>query len=278
MVAKGNCLSNTKVALIYGDDINKGASIVYSNYLHSHLPTEISKEFKLFQDQNTNCKKNTFSFIISPTIEDGKKMNESDFEKVCKLFLKELKLDQHQAVGYIHNDKNHKHVHLYVNRISFEGKAFDAWRIGKRSQVAAKNVALQMGLTTVDQVKEQKQENTKLIRGEIKSIHDLVMKQRPRSLKDYIKKMKNNNVIVKPVINKQNKLQGFRYEYNKQSFKGSEVHRNMSINKLNFEAPREQKIELSNNKENFNFSNLLFDYSGEHEPNRNKKRKNTWQR
>ncbi|NIJ45659.1 hypothetical protein FHR24_002127 [Wenyingzhuangia heitensis] len=278
MIAKGSSLSNTKAALLYGDDLNKSAKIVYSNYLHSETPSEISKEFKLFQDQNTNCKQNTFSFIISPTIEDGKKMNEASFEKVCKLFLKELKLDQHQAVGYIHNDKNHKHVHLYVNRISFEGKAFDAWRIGKRSQVAAKNVALQMGLTTVDQVREQKQKSTKLIRGEIKSIHDSIMKQRPKSVDDYIKKMKNINVTVKSVINKQNKLQGFRYEYNGHSFKGSEVHRDMSVNKLNFVAPGEQKMELSSNKEQFNFNNLLFDYSGEYEPNRNKKRKNTWQR
>ncbi|MDO6737386.1 relaxase/mobilization nuclease domain-containing protein [Wenyingzhuangia sp. 2_MG-2023] len=278
MIAKGTCLSNTKAALLYGDDINKDAKIIFSNYLHSQKPSEIAKEFKLFQDQNTYCKKNTFSFIISPTIEDGKKMNEADLKKMCKLFLKELKLDEHQAVGYVHRDKEHLHAHLYVNRVNFSGEAFDAWRIGKRAQLAAKNVALQMGLTTVEQVKEQKQENTKLIRGEIKSIHDSMMKQRPKSLKDYIKKMKNNNVIVKPVINKQNKLQGFRYEYKKHSFKGSEVHRDMSINKLNFEIPKEQKKELSNNKGLFNYNNLLFDYSGEYEPNRNKKRKNRWRR
>lgn len=278
MVAQANSISNTKAALLYGDDLNKDAKIVYSNYIHSLTPIEISREFKLFQDQNTNCKRNTFSFILSPTIEDGRKMNESDFGKVCELFLKNLKLDNHQAVGYIHNDKAHKHVHLYVNRIGFDGKAFDAGYIGRRSQYTAKNVAIEMGLTTVDQVKEQKKENTKLIRGEIKSIHDSIMKQKPKSLKDYIKKMKNNNVIVKPVINKQNKLQGFRYEYKEHSFKGSEVHRDMSINKLKFEVPREQKLELNKSKEQFNFNNLLFDYSGEYEPNLNKKRKNRWQR
>lgn len=278
MVAQANSISNTKAALLYGDDLNKDAEIVYSNYLHSQTPIEISKEFKLFQDQNTNCKRNTFSFILSPTIEDGRKMNESDFGKVCALFLKNLKLDNHQAVGYIHNDKAHKHVHLYVNRIGFDGKAFDAGYIGRRSQYTAKNVAIEMGLTTVDQVKEQKQKSTKLIRGEIKSIHDSIMKQKPKSLDDYMKEMKNKKVIVKPVINKQNKLQGFRYEYKEHNFKGSEVHRAMSFNKLNFEALKEQKIELSRSKERFSFSSLLFDYSGEYEPNINKKRKNTWRR
>ncbi len=48
----------------------------------------------------------------------------------------------------------------------------------------------------------------------------------------YIKLMKEKSIIVIPSINKQRKLQGFRFEYKGQNLKGSEVHRSMSGGKI----------------------------------------------
>tara|TARA_R110000764_G_scaffold85900_3_gene166548 strand:- start:4566 stop:4913 length:348 start_codon:yes stop_codon:yes gene_type:complete len=59
------------------------------------------------------------------------------------------------------------------------------------------------------------------------------MKQfRPKSFDDYIKAMETNKVKVIPTINNQNKLQGFRFEFQGHNLKGSEVHRNMSIGNI----------------------------------------------
>ena len=44
--------------------------------------------------------------------------------------------------------------------------------------------------------------------------------------------MEANGVKVIPTINNQNKLQGFRFEFDGHNLKGSEVHRNMSIGNI----------------------------------------------
>ena len=50
--------------------------------------------------------------------------------------------------------------------------------------------------------------------------------------------MKANGVDVIPSINKQGKLQGFRFEFQGHSFKGSEIHRNMGMAGIGRELTR----------------------------------------
>ena len=182
MIGKGKSISHTKACMCYGWNQEKDAEIVFKEFLHGDSPDEFTKEFKMLQDQNSNCTKNTLSFIISPTIEDGKRLDKSKLEEISKRFMNEMKLGERQAIAFVHKDKEHKHIHLYVNRIDFKGAAYNDSFIGKRSQLAAEKVAERMGLTTVKQVQFEKQFNLREIRTEIKRRHDLTMKQfKPRS-------------------------------------------------------------------------------------------------
>ena len=144
-----------------------------------------------------------------------------------------MQLKERQAIAFVHRDKAHTHVHLYVNRIGFDGKAYNDSFIGKRSQLAAENVAKEMGLTTAREVQLEKELDSIHVRLEIKNIHQRVMEnQRPKTLEGYMKAMKEQNVEVVPSINRANKLQGFRFEYQGHNFKASEVHRSMSGGKI----------------------------------------------
>jgi len=233
MIGKGKSISHTKASMSYGWDQEKDAEIVLKEFLYGDSPAEITKEFKMLQDQNHNCTKNTLSFIISPTIEDGKRLETKDLNEITKRFMNEMKLGERQAIAFVHKDKEHNHVHLYMNRIDFNGVAYNDSFIGKRSQLAAEKVAEQMGLTTVKQVQFEKEFNLREIRSEIKRRHDLTMKQlQPKTLDDYVKCMQANGVKVIPTINNQNKLQGFRFKFDGHNLKGSEVHRNMSLGNI----------------------------------------------
>ena len=233
MIGIGRSISHTGSSIQYGWNHNKEAKVVYKKNLVGENPKEVTEEFSIIQSMNFNCKKNTFSFIISPTIEDGKKMELKDLKNVTTEFIKELKLEEHQAIAFVHNDKEHKHIHLYVNRIDFEGKAYDDSFIGKRSQKTAEKVALKLNLKTVKQVKEEKLENLKDVRKFIRDKHLLVFGSFiPEDTISYASQMEQYGIKVKPVINKSGTLQGFRYSINEVSLKGSEVHRSMSINTL----------------------------------------------
>ena len=90
-----------------------------------------------------------------------------------------------------------------------------------------------MGLQRARDIQYQRLEAQKQIRQEIKDHHkDIMKEQRPKGLDQYIKHMKERGVEVKPIINKQERLQGLRYKYKGHNYKGSEVHRSLSGSKV----------------------------------------------
>lgn len=229
MIGKGKSIAHTGACMEYGWNQEKNAEVVFNQHVVGENPRQITEEFKLIQEENTRCQKNTLSFILSPTQEDGKNLTKQQLGELTQKFIKEMQLKERQAIAFVHRDKAHTHVHLYVNRIGFDGKAYNDSFIGKRSQLAAENVAKEMGLTTVKEVQLEKELDAIHTRLEIKNIHHRVMEnERPKTLDSYINAMQERNVEVIPSINKANKLQGFRFEYQGHNFKASEVHRSMS--------------------------------------------------
>lgn len=217
----------------YGWDQEKEAEVVYRQHLSGDNPKEITQEFKIIQSQNYKCEKNTLSFVLSPTIDDGRELREKELREITERFVKEMKLQERQAIAFVHRNMSHIHIHLYVNRINFQGKAYRDNYIGKRSQVAAEKVARQLGMTTVREVQQQKLDRVKNIRSEIKQIHEKVIKEmKPKDFDQYIRYMKQKEVQVIPSINKSNRLQGFRFEYKGHNLKGSDVHRSMSMGSI----------------------------------------------
>jgi len=232
MIGKGTSISYTGACMGYGWNEEKDAKVVYREHLSGNNPKEITQEFKIIQSQNQRCEKNTLSFILSPTIKDGQELKDKQLTEITARFIKEMKLQERQAIAFVHRDKQHVHVHLYVNRIGFDGTAYKDNFIGKRSQLAAEKVAKDLGLTTVREVQEEKKNELQHIRSEIKRIHEKVLESMPRSFDQYINHMQRNQVRVQPYINKQGQLQGFRFEYKGHELKGSAVHRSMSAGKI----------------------------------------------
>ncbi|UII81264.1 relaxase/mobilization nuclease domain-containing protein [Flagellimonas sp. CMM7] len=233
MIGKGKSISHTKASISYGWNQEKDAEIIQSQHLAGENPREITEEFRIVQSQNPRTKKNTLSFVLSPSIEDGNRLSKQELSELAKKFIKAMGLKERQAIAFVHRDKEHTHIHLYANRIGFDGKAYKDSFIGKRSQQKAYEVAREMGLTNARDIQNQRLNQVKQIRYEIKQIHEKVIQsERPKSLDDYIKLMKEKDIKVIPSINKQNKLQGFRFEHKGQNLKGSEVHRSMSGGKL----------------------------------------------
>ncbi|MDT0649905.1 relaxase/mobilization nuclease domain-containing protein [Autumnicola edwardsiae] len=232
MIGKGHAISSTKVSISYGWNQEKEAEVVLKEHLAGDTPAEITEEFKIIQSQNERCHNNTLSFIVSPSIEDGRDLTKKNLEEIAKKFLKEMNLQNNQSIGFVHRDKAHTHIHIYTNRIGFDGKAYNDSFIGKRSQIAADNVAKELGFSRAREIQQGRLQELKNLRQEIKIINDRVLQTRPKSMDEYMSKMKAHKVDVIPTINKSNQLQGFRVEYKGVNLKASEVHRDMGGNRL----------------------------------------------
>ena len=233
MIGKGKSISHTKASISYGWNQEKHAEIIHSQRLAGENPKEITEEFKIIQSQNQRTQRNTLSFVMSPSIEDGKKLSKQKLKDLTKKFIDAMHLKERQAIAFVHRDKEHTHIHLYVNRIGFDGRAYNDSFIGKRSQQKAYEVAREMGLTNARDIQNQRLDLVRQIRYEIKQIHEKVIKsERPKNLDGYIKLMKEKDITIIPSINKQGRLQGFRFKYKGENLKGSEVHRSMSGGKI----------------------------------------------
>ncbi|RKN82857.1 relaxase/mobilization nuclease domain-containing protein [Ulvibacterium marinum] len=229
MIGKGKSIAHTGQSMGYGWNQEKGAEVVHSQNLAGENAKQVTEEFRLVQDMNQRCQKNTLSFVLSPTKEDGQRLSNEKLGELTKSFIDKMQLQNRQAIAFVHRDKAHTHVHLYVNRIGFDGKAYNDSFIGKRSQQMAEQVALEKGLTTVRMVQAEKELETLNIRQGIKRIHNQVMeREQPKTLFDYMRAMGERKVEVIPSINKAGKLQGFRFQHRGHNFKGSDVHRSMS--------------------------------------------------
>ncbi len=258
MIGKGKSISYTAASISYGWNQEKNAEIVFTQHVVGETPNEVTQEFKIIQEQNVRCTNNTLSFVLSPTIEDGKDLDAENLSQITKRFIKEMKLENNQAIAFVHRDKAHTHIHLYANRINFEGNTYKDNFIGKRSQFAAERIANEMGFTTAKEVQLQKLQELKAVRNEIKKLHEQVLKyDKPRDFDTYIKKMKHREVKVIPTINKYEQLQGFRFQYKGYNLKGSEVHRSMSGGKLSLAVSRNSKRNIQLHKEGIMAMKLL---------------------
>src|SRR5690625_3649010 len=99
MIGKGKAIAHTRASMEYGWNQEKNAEVVFRQHLAGEDPTEIAQEFRFVQQQNADCHKNTLSFVLSPTVEDGRLLSTDDLEELSERFMKQMNLKERQAIG-----------------------------------------------------------------------------------------------------------------------------------------------------------------------------------
>ena len=90
MIGKGKSIAHTRASVAYGMKQEKEFEVILKEFLSGDNPSEIAEEFRLVQEQNQRCTKNTLSFVLSPTIEDGKGLDTEDLKEITKRFMLSL--------------------------------------------------------------------------------------------------------------------------------------------------------------------------------------------
>lgn len=220
---------------------NKGFE-VDRNLISGISPKEIFDDFKIYIEQNQRASKKIFSMVLSPSIEDGHRLSRNDFRDITQEFLIELDFDYKNQpyIAFLHNEKNHYHVHIIASRVNSEGGLIKDNHIGKKAQWAAHRVAKNKNLISAKQVridkaiaieKEKNQKNT--IQKNILNLHRSIITNQ-LNYEEYKRKMLENGYLIKPYLNKQNQLQGHKIIdiRSEKSYKASDIHRSLSLNNL----------------------------------------------
>lgn len=233
MVSKAKSIrgSAKSISYIQSDKVLGDAMELDRYGIVSDDPNEILQEFRIMQEANEKCEKNTISMVISPSSE--KEFSKAELREIARTHLKGLGLENNQYLATVHQSTGQTHIHIIANRIDEQGKAVSDSFISKRSQDISEKIAQEKGLLTAKDWRKINEQTIAPVKQEIKQAHDFA-KKRSGNLQDYSDMMKSRGVKVSPTINKQGKIQGFKltHEQSGLTFKASEVGKNLGIKDL----------------------------------------------
>lgn len=228
MIGKGKSISHAANAIDYAMK-KENAIEIDRNMVVGETGKEISNEFKIFQELNSRCEKNSFSFVVSPSIEDGKELTNSDYKNITQDFLKELNLDNNQYISFLHRDRDHFHLHIFTNRVDELGKAKKDNYIGKKAQKAAEKIAKDRHLVVAKEIQIEKEAK---LRNVIEKAHSKVLKNKPKNIQEYVDLMKQHGIKTHLKHANNGKLVGIKFQIGELTIKGSAVNKLMSAMNL----------------------------------------------
>jgi len=246
MIAKVSACKGGGALMNYVVNEEKGYELD-RNLLSGDNSKELYQDLKVYLDQNQRAENKLFSIVLSPHIEDGKKLSDNELKEILKDFMKNIGIDPKEQpyIAFVHTEKEHKHIHVIASRVKDNGKLIPDHNIGKKAHISAHNIALERNLISArskmienmnsnEKTVTNNKDNFKSLRKDIYQKHLQVMKSKPIYYEDYKARMSKLGISVEETINKQGQVQGHRFidiATNK-NFKASEIHRNMGLKNL----------------------------------------------
>ncbi|MHB9147334.1 MAG: relaxase/mobilization nuclease domain-containing protein [Candidatus Amoebophilus sp.] len=254
MIGKGKSISHLSASIQYA--LRREQAVILDKNIVSESPSEVAKEFKLFQQLNDRCARNSLSFVLSPTIEDGRKLSHEQLENINKSFLERMNLNNHQYIAFVHTNTMHKHIHLYVNRIDYSGKAYNDQFISNRAAHTSETIAKDMGLQTARDIQQAKYQQRQVEHPEIERIKELakatLMQREARSVASFISLFNEagaeSGLRAEAYNNKNGNFQGLRFYSGEHKFKASQIDRSLSKQNIEHTIEHQQATEQSKPK------------------------------
>ena len=243
MIAKGKAVSHGKTVIEYVLRDKKLGSFIEKNLLTSETAHDILQEMKWMQKHNSRCKNKFLRFEIGIAPDDKDKLTKLQLRDIAMNFAKKMGLEKHQWFAVTHKDSDNLHIHLIANRIGINGKVYQTDFVSNRSARAAEEIAGEMGLTIANQVaakkryqnpKADKTRETK--KDEVRKIAYKLLGEKVRTGKEgflsFAGELQKQGVTIQTMRNKQDKAYGFRFLYQSETFKASEIGREFGYRSL----------------------------------------------
>ncbi|WP_333854647.1 relaxase/mobilization nuclease domain-containing protein [Epilithonimonas sp.] len=249
MTASAKSVKGSTKSIDYLIEERKGYELE-RNLIYGDNSKEIMESFRMQQISNVECDKKFFTAYISPDPKDGQKLSDKELREISHDFMRGIGVNpEKQAyLAVVHTEKNHKHIHLLINRIDDKNKAIKDNFSVLKAQNTAHKIAKERGLISARDIMnkniDKSIEKTQEIKSKIYEAHNNVMKIKPQTISKYMEYMKALGHEIKPTLNKNGEVQGFKVNDKKSGleFKMSEIKREMSANNLS----KELKYDLEN--------------------------------
>lgn len=243
MIAKGKAVSHGKTVVNYVLRENKLDIFIEKNLLTSETADGILKEMKWTQQYNSRCKNKFLRFEIGIAPDDSKKLSELQLNAITKDFANRMGLQKHQWFAVTHKDTDNLHIHLIANRIGIDGKVYQTDFVSNRASRTAEEISLEMGLTIAKEVVAKKRyqspkadKTREAKKGEVRKIAYKLLGEKVGTGKEgflsFMAELQKQGVKIETMRNKQGAAYGFRFIYQGETFKASEIGREFGYRSL----------------------------------------------
>ena len=254
MIGKCKAIAHGSTALGYIFREGKlGYRLAFHN-LCSREPKTIYEEMKVVSDYNSRCRNKFLRIEIGIAPQDEKKLPVSELMRIAHLFAKRMGLDNHQWVAVTHKDTDNRHIHIIANRISLYGEVYDTTFVSNRAARVAEKISRSKGLTIAKEVKAERmyqKAKSNLTREQTKKelqqiCYALLDKNKGGGISGhsmFLYELNKNNITIERMKNKQGKVYGLKFSYCGQTFKASEIGREVGYHSLqkNFEVTNKEE-------------------------------------
>ncbi len=243
MIAKGKAVSHGRNVINYVLKENKLKGFVARNLIAGQTAKEIHKEMQLVAQYNKRCKNKFLRFEIGISPGDINKLKPEDLNNIARTFAKKLQLGNHQWFAVTHKDTRNLHIHLIANRIGIDSKVYQTDFVSNRSARAAEEISREMGLTIANKVVAKKKyrhpkadKTRESKKDEVRKIAYRLLGEKAGNGKGafltFTGKLQQHGIKIETMRNKQNTAYGFRFLYQGETFKASEIGREFGYRSL----------------------------------------------
>jgi len=243
MIGKCKAIAHGSNALEYIFREGKLGSRLAFHNLCSREPKAIYEEMKVVSDYNSRCRNKFLRIEIGIAPQDEKRLPVSELIGIAHLFAKRMGLDNHQWVAVTHKDTDNRHIHIIANRISLYGEVYDTTFVSNRAARVAEEISRSKGLTIAKEVRaEKKYQKTKAsptreqTKQQVQKIcYALLEKYKGTGIMGhsmFLYDLNKSGVTIERLKNKQGKVYGLKFSYCGQTFKASEIGRELGYRSL----------------------------------------------
>ncbi|KAA6329073.1 hypothetical protein EZS27_022089 [termite gut metagenome] len=259
MIAKAKAIAHGNRAIEYAMRGSKKGNLIALNLIQNDTPDKIYQEFVETQKYNSRCKNKFIRIEIGIAPQDEAKLTDKELSKICWEFSKKFGFGNHQWIACTHRDTDNLHLHMIVNRISINNKVYQTDFISKRAGKIAEEISRQMGLTIANEVRRKEKYRSDVVSFErmmaqtrIEQAAKAVLKNRPKSLKDFTTEMQKRGVSVTEAKNKKGNTYGLRFFGYDQTFKASQIGKEFGYRALlnTFSENRQEEYQAKNQDNN----------------------------
>jgi len=129
-------------------------------------PAVIKQEVEMMKGMKPNLSRYVYHTSINFPKED--RLDNDKLLAIAHDYLKESGYTNNQFMIFRHHDAGHPHIHLLVNRISFDGTVVSDSNNFKKSEAILRNLEIKYGLTQVQN--SEKAETKAVKKGELEMV------------------------------------------------------------------------------------------------------------